>query len=240
MKKNIKNIIVLLLTLTFGFSFFKVFTAFAEPTIFSVTKFEAIDKTEKTIVNEANLTSGLVHNDVIFTDIGDYVKYEITIKNNTEDEYVINSITDDNASPYLEYTYDNLANYEMKAGEEKTFNYQIKYISLAPNVIISDQNINLKIVYQKQGEQEGSEIIVTPDDTNNNINNETKIVSNNPKTYDGLITYIILGSVSLIGLTIIISKKYLFRVLGITGLLTIIGLPLSAKAEEGSFVITCF
>lgn len=240
MKKTIKYISIFLLTLVFGFSTFKVFTAFAEPPVFSVTKFEAIDKTEKTIVNEANLTSGLVHNDVIFTDIGDYVKYEITIKNNTEDDYVIKSITDDNASPYLEYTYDNLTNTEVKAGEEKTFNYQIKYISLAPSIIISDQNINIKITYQKQGEQEESETIVTPDDTNkpNETNKETKIVTNNPKTYDGLITYIILGSISLIGLTIIISKKYLFRVLGITGLLTIIGLPLSVKAEEGSFVIT--
>ncbi len=235
MKKIIKLLFLFILTLVLGFSTFKIFTALAEPPVFSVIKFEVVDKTNKSIINEANLTSGLIHNDVIFTDIGDYVKYKITIRNNTEDDYVIKSITDDNVSPYLEYTYDDLTDVEVKAGEEKTFNYQIKYISLAPNIIISDQNINLKLTYNKVGDNTNNEVIVNPD---SGSNTNTQEVSSNPKTYDGLITYIILGSISLIGLTIIISKKYLFRTLVVTGLVTIIGLPLSAKAEEGIFIIT--
>ena len=233
MKKLNRNLLRVVFSLVLVISIFGIYNVFAGTDIFNITKAEVVDKTNKTIVNKANLTSGIIDNDVIFTDLNDYVKYAITIKNITDDNYKILSISDDNNSPYLEYTYDDLSNVTINSGEEKVINLQIKYVQLTSNLIISNTPFNIEITYEKEDGSQGSTVV---DPTNDEKNEE----SSTPKTYDGITIYVIFGTVSLIGLIITIAnKKDLSKTLAITGIFGLITLPFVAKAEiENSTLIS--
>ena len=234
MKKIMKETIRIVLALIFVFSTFGIITTFANQSDFSITNIVVKEISDKTIVNKANLSSEKIDNDIIFSSVGDYIKYNITIKNNTEETKIIKSISDDNSSPYLEYTYDDLKDVKVESNEEKTFELQIKYIQKTNNQIISDDDFNLTLTYDKYIENTNNNTTdnntnnnSTDNNTNNNtqnnstdnstntdntstsvINVSNKIV-NNPKTYDNILIYIVLGVISLGGLILTTKSKIL-------------------------------
>ena len=236
MKKLLKNISRIMFSLLLVVSIFGVGNVLADEVIFKITNIEVKEKSNGVRVNDVSISGGSLKNDIEFSEINDYIKYNITIKNSTSEDYIIKSMTDDNASLYLGYTYDDLSNVIVKAGEEKIFELQIKYIQATNNLTVSDQTVSLIITYEKNGIL-GTETITN--DANNGITNNTKTQSlTNPKTNDGITKYIILGIVSLVGLSLTtVSKKHLSRNLMVMGIFSVIAIPLGVKADTNKFLI---
>lgn len=229
MKKVLKNISRVLFSLLLIVSIFGTFDVLAEEVIFKITNISVKEKSDKVTVNDVSLSGGSIVNDIIFTEKDDYIKYNITIKNMTSDEYTIKSIIDDNTSPYLEYTYDDLCNVKVEAGKEKTFELQIKYIQETTNLTISDQIVSLTLIYEKLDGTIGTENITN--------DNNSKII--NPKTGDGITLYIIIGIVSLIGLTATtVSKKHLNKSLLSISIFSMVVIPCEIRADSELFKIT--
>ena len=245
MKKVLKNISRVLFSLLLIFSIFGTFNVLAEEVIFKITKIEVKEKSDKVTVNDVSLSGGSINNDIVFTDKDDYIKYEITFKNTTDNKYKILSISDDNDSEYLDYTYDNLSNTELNGGDEKTFNLTITYKQETNNLTISDKAVSLTLTYEKDDGTTGTETITNDDNNATNDNNTTKTgevkgeqTITNPKTGDNVTTYIILGIVSLVGLAITtVSKKHLSKSLMTIALVSSIALPLGVKADSDKFNI---
>ena len=226
MKKTIKNISRVLFILLLIFSIFGTINVLAEEIIFKVTNISVKEKSDSVTVNNASLSNGQLNNDVEFKYKDDYIKYSITIKNNTNKDYTIKSISDDNTSTYLEYTYSDLNNVKVEAGKEKTFEMQIKYINQTNKLLVTDKAVNITLNYETEGGTTGTETI-----TNNN-----KIT--NPKTGDNISLYIILGLVSVTGLVITtVSKKRLSKSLMVIALTSTIILPLGVKADTNNLLI---
>lgn len=239
MKKVIKNISRVLFSLLLIVSIFGTFNVLAEEVIFKITNISVKEKSDKVTVNEVSLSGGSIVNDIVFTEKDDYITYNITIKNNTEDDYTIKSITDDNTSPYLKYTYDDSSNVKVESGKEKTFNMTVTYIQETTNLTISDQAVSLTLTYEKEDGTTGSETITDPDNnaTTGEVNEATENITN-PKTGDNITIYIILGLVSLTGLVITtVSKKHLKKSLMVIALVSVVAIPLGVKADSESFKI---
>ena len=238
MKKIIKNISRVLFSLLLIVSIFGAFNVLAEEVIFKITKIEVKEKSDLAKVNDVSLSGGSLINDIVFTDVNDYVKYDITIQNSSEDKYKILSITDDNDSPYLEYTYDDLSNVYINAGEEKTFNLTITYKQETSNITITDKAVSLILTYEKDDGTTGTETI-TNDDNNATTGEVKGVETTNPKTGDNVTTYIILGIISLVGLAITtVSKKHLSKVLSVIALASAVVIPLGVKADSNKFLIS--
>jgi hypothetical protein len=236
MKNIIKYVSSILFTVLLLFSVFKIVRVDAVDVPFKITNIEVKDKSSGVIINDVSINSGTITNDIVFSNKDDYIKYNVTFKNDSEKDYVIKSISDDNDSSNLEYTYDDLSNVKIEAGKEKTFELTLTYKLESSSVNISNKKVNLFLTYEDDegntftdslsNNGENDETITNPDDTNDETitnpnngqsnqnettkeDNKTNII-NVPKTGDNLTKYIILLIISVIGLGItLINKKRL-------------------------------
>ena len=242
MRKIIKNASRVIFSLLLIVSIFGAINVLAEEVIFQITKIEVKEKSDKVTVNDVSLSGGAITNDIVFTDKDDYITYNITIKNNTSDKYKIKSISDDNTSQYLKYTYDDLSNVELNAGDEKTFNMTITYIQETTDLTITDKAVSLTLTYEKEDGTTGTETITNPDNNATSNNSEVKGASEtitNPKTGDNITLYIILGLISVTGLVITsVSKKHLSKSLMVVAIASSVLLPLGVKADGDKYVIS--
>nr|MCR5787788.1 DUF285 domain-containing protein [Bacilli bacterium] len=145
-----------------------------------------------------------------------------------------------NSSEYLKYTYDDLSNVELNAGDEKTFNLTITYIKESSNLTISDQAISLTLSYEKNDGTTVTETITNTDSTQKpDVIEEASIATtSNPKTNDNIGLYIVLGIVSVSGLVItFVSKKHLSKALMIVAVSSLVLIPLKANADSDKFEI---
>ena len=226
-----------LFVLVLLFCIFKSFTILADATIFQITKIEVKEKSEGVVVNDVSLSNGSLNNDIIFSAKDDFVKYNVTIKNNTSSDYTIKTITDNNESSYLEYTYDNLANTKVEGKSELTFELQIKYVNEASGLYISNEPVSLTLTYEKDDGTTSSETITDNTTPASDLSEETDI--KNPNTGDNLNLYIIIGLISLAGLGFtFVNKKLYFKTLMLVSLFSILAIPFGAKADSEKFVIT--
>lgn len=232
MKKNIKNISKIFFVTIFLFSIFKVINVLAEDVDFKVTKVEIKEKSEGVKVNKFSYDGGEVTNNIIFTNKDDYIKYNITIKNTSDNEYIIKSVTDNNDSKYLEYKYSDLLNAKLSKGEEKTFELIILYKNESNSINISTHKVKLSLTYKDKNDI-GEETIIL----NNNIQNNSS--SKSPKTGDNIYFYFALEIISTIGLGLtIMNKKRISKAVMFLGIITLTIIPFAVKAESGNLIIT--
>lgn len=227
MKKLIKQSSKLLCFVLLIISIFGIVNVLAEENIFKITNISVKEKSNGVNVKDVSLSDGVINNNISFDNKDEYIKYDITLKNNTNSKYKILSISDDNDSEYLDYTYDDLSNIELNSGEEKTFNLTITYIKETSEITISDKDYNIVLSYEKEDGTTGTETITVKG------NNK-----NNPTTGDNITIYIILGIISLFGLTItIVKRKNITKSIMILVLTSSIILPLGVKADSNKFFI---
>jgi len=242
MRKLIKNISRILFLILLVFSLFRMLNVTAEELIFKITNIEVKEKSERVIVNDVSLTDGSIKNDILFDAKNDYITYNITIKNNSSDKYKIKSISDNNTSEYLKYSYDNLTGTVVEPGNETTFNMTITYVQESNDLTISDKAVTLTLLYEKEDGTTTTETITNQDNisssNSNQANNANNKVLNNPKTGDNIAFYIILSVVSFFGLLITsVSKKYLYKSLNIAAIVSLVLIPLRVKAANNKFQI---
>ena len=87
------------------------------------------DQSDNVIINKRALPNGLnIDVDIRFKNVGDYAKYKVKVKNNTNKDYQIDDQTRFGDSDYIKYEFSfDDKNNEIKAGQEKTMYVKISY-----------------------------------------------------------------------------------------------------------------
>ena len=236
MKNRMRIFSKFLFGLLLIFSLFSTINVLAEEVIFQITNISVKEKSSGVTVNDVSISNGRLNNDIVFTDVDDYIKYNVTIKNTSSDVYTIKSISDDNTSEFLKYSFDDLSDVKVEAGSEKTFELQIKYIQETTDKTITDQAVSLTLTYEKADGTTGTETITN--DSNNGTNSGSNSIAN-PKTGDNITIYILLGIISLIGLTVTtVNRKHLNKSLMSILVLSMVILPFGVRADSDSFIIS--
>ena len=177
-----------------------------------ITNIEILEKSDNVKSNIKNLSDL----NTIFFSKDDYVKYNITIKNNTNNTMKIDEIKDKLNSNIIntEYEYDKK---ELKSNEEYTFTLTIK--------CIKDINEEKLVI------NEPLSIIINYD------NGKQITINENPDTKDNIINYFILFVISAISLVIIITKKGKTQLLGLMLVISLIPITSNAISTKKEIII---
>ena len=212
MSRFIKKILMLFLLV---FTLFST-NVFAKEIDIKVNDARIVSKSSTSEVETPTIDGNNINTNVTFNEQDDFVVYEVTIKNNDDEAWKINSVEDN-------YTKDNLKiDYEydkelIKKGETSkvkiTITYKKKLVN-TESINISDLKISLNLISES--------------------GNANTIVITNPNTKDGILKYLVLLIVAVTGLIFIKTKK-IYKGLKVGNLLIltlILMSPFMILAEE--------
>ena len=154
--------------------------------IVEISNVSISDKTN-TMVAKVDGYNGLTLNTKeLFYEVGEYVTYNITIKNNTGNSLSVDKISDSISNEYVETSYD-YDKKEIKSDEEYSFNITLKY---KKEITDNSKEFNLPI-----------NIII------NYTNGSSTSILVNPDTKDNVLIYFIIFVLSAISLILFKTKK---------------------------------
>ncbi len=140
MKKITKLAMALIVALT---SLWGVNSALAADAKFSIINSSVQEKSDYVVASIES--SGLtVTNHVVFHYVGDYVIFNLIVKNNSLYTREIVSITDDNSSSDISYSYEDHVGEKITAGS--SFSLQIKMTCLNASDMASSRDINNRVI----------------------------------------------------------------------------------------------
>ncbi len=97
-----------------------------------VTNVVVKEKSDDVVVGDSVINGVNVKFDIKFKNVNDYVKYEITIKNDDTEDYELANGSDTSASEYVTYTFDAGNNTIIEAGTEVKLYVTAKYTKEVP------------------------------------------------------------------------------------------------------------
>ena len=211
MKNVFKNLILVVLFVML--SVLGLIRVNAESKDIEVIDIRIKDKSGTIIVEDPTIIDGNISSGIKFNEVGDFVNYEITLKNNEPEKYKISSITDNNDNERLgiEYIYgeDFIAE-----GETTKITIKLIYKSKLINNNLSLNNLEIKLNFE---DEFGSNSQITL----------------NPKTSDNILEYVLLGIVSGLGLFFVITKKRIkgFKIGNLLLIISILIIPFTVLAN---------
>ena len=126
---------------------------------FRITDVSITAKSSEVDANVSGFEDTKIISGVTFYHLDDSVTYQITLNNSDIESHTINSITDDNASPYLTYNYSTHAGEEIAAGADLVLEVEVVYSTEVSEVTARAQNLNIKFSINYETEDE----IAVPD-----------------------------------------------------------------------------
>ena len=226
MKKTFKTSKLRLLAIPFAIlfivSFFMCINALADTNTFTISNAEIIQRSTTASGDIENVTSKEVENNVVFHTLGDYVIYNINIKNNLSKEVTIISISDDNSNSYVAYEYDSHANEVITPNNSFDFKVKATYQTELTDVSNRSQSntVRFTIKYEVDGSIEEDTIDI------------------NPKTHDGIGLNIIILIMSASGLiACIVFDKKINKTLKVIAILVLSLVPTIISAETYTYDI---
>ena len=183
-KITIKRISIILLAIVCLFSSFKVM---AQNPAFYITDVKVSDKTDTAIINDMDFEKLSISSDISFHALDDYITYEIAIKNNTDQDYTLKSVSTTSDNDFITYSCDNCNNIKAPKNSEIRIFLTARYITQLEDM-------------QKRSQNTEFELQLKITDTDGNIVN--------PNTGDDIDIYIFLAFISFVSLIILtISSK---------------------------------
>ena len=205
-----KRLLQIIFVTIMCFSLFSCFTVKADESKLTLENIRVGEKSTAVGINKLKLVNTDVTNDMFFNKVGDYITYNVVIRNTSDKDFIIKEINDDNENEYIKYDYLNYQDKVVAAGSEATVNVKATYSKKSSNKVISASAVNFNVLY------------------------ESYSGNHNANTVDKIIIYISLFMLSVLGfiLTFSFNKKhmatYLIIVLGIGVLL-----PYGVRAKSG-------
>ena len=121
MKKRFYLLLIILV------SVFTVYNVNAAGEGVVLTGIEEVEKSPNVVVSgEASVAGTTVNSNVNFYDVGDYIKYKLTLKNTDDVNYYIDGITDNNQVSNVNYDYE-VNDPLLEAGQENTVYLRVSY-----------------------------------------------------------------------------------------------------------------
>ncbi len=183
------------------------------------------------LTGQSSATSGSIsspndsqlESNVVFHHLNDFATYSITLKNTDSKAHTIDSITDNNESEYIAYSYDSHEGETIEAGADFELIVTVSYANAVMNMSerTQDSTVNIFIRYDS--------------------NEEPDVIPIIPNTLDGIPGYFIIALVSALGLAICIiaknkSHKKLAKV-SVMAIVAVLGIALAASAGAASTAI---
>ena len=212
MSKNIKRTTILLLFLISIFSLFKAINVLAGEKVIKLTDAQVTDKSSTTQALIESFSDEVVNSKTTFYKLDDYVVYKLTIKNTSNKDYTLVSVSDNNQDANLSYEYTYDANSNFAANSTKDITLKISYKSELTDISKRDQDNDVRITISLNNEDGDSE--------------EEIII--NPQTNDSIMLYVILFAASTGILIFLIVKNRKTKAIVITLVATI---PFITKAS---------
>lgn len=196
-------------------------------------KIQSAELTELSATAEGTISSYddlNINSNVTFHKLNDYAKYTITLKNNDSVEHVIESITDDNANPYVTYDYDQHANEHISAGENLVFVVTAKFTTAVTNINQRAQANNVKFFIHFTDIDE--EVILVPN---------TGVSSNVGNIIRGSVITLIISAVGLtiIGVIVLKKNKKACKYI-VAGIIAVLAIVATATAKAATVEISSF
>ena len=167
----------------------------------SIKNFTMLEKSAN-VESSIESFNGLdINADISFNELNDYVKYELVLKNNSDVDYTIASVSDDNQNGHITISYE-VSDNEFKAGKEVSVYLTMKYTSL--------------IGTTREAVADALSISLNYD------NGEESSVNINPSTGDNIVRYFVTFGVSVLALVFIFfgaRKRKLLKALVIVAIL---------------------
>lgn len=184
MEKRLKITCLLLFSI---FIFFVYGNVYARDLDVSIENVKIVDKNSGVDVSNTNFSNDSFTSDIKFSNVNDYVVFEVELKNNSSDNYKIIGVTDNNELSNVEITYD----YEEELNASETNKFKLK-------VLYKDKLVNRDSVTL-------NDLIITLNLMNDN-GDTTQYKINNPATGDGILHYLVLLIIFITGLYFVIRK----------------------------------
>ena len=197
---------IFLITFVIGLllSVFNIGKVLAAEPLFKLSNATIIDKSSGVEAAIENYSNNELITNTTFHEIGDYVKYNLTIQNSSNSKYKLVLVNDNNSSDNVTYEY------EYDKDEE-----------VAPK---SDVDVVLKITYDngvtdinKRIQDKDVKITFTLVDEEGNVVPADVII--NPETGDNLWLYIIIAFISLTGILLLAFSKKVAKLFALVMLL---------------------
>ena len=212
MSKFVKRFLMFFLLI---FTLFST-NVFAKEVDIKVIDAKVVSKSNTAEVETPTIDGNNINTNVTFNEQDDFVVYEVTIKNNDDEAWKINSVEDNYTKDNLkiDYEYDKDLIEKGKTSKVKvTITYKKKLVN-TESINIDDLKISLNLI--------------------NESGNANTIVITNPNTKDGILKYLVLLIVAVTGLIFIKTKK-IYKGLKVGNLLIltlILMSPFMILAEE--------
>ena len=140
-----KKIGLIVFLMMFVVSVFSIDTALAAGKVFSLTKAEVKEKSSTTSVDKFSYKDETITSNVSFHKVGDYLTYNLVIKNVTDKTYTISEITDNNKSSNVVYEYNKNKGTKVKKGESITLLVKALYKKGESDVSKRVKNLSVKL-----------------------------------------------------------------------------------------------
>ena len=212
--KKFFSFIILLFTIFVGLDVVK-----ADGNI-EITDVSLIDKSNDTIFNVSSFEGLNLNINATIYNVNDFFKYKITLKNNTDENLVIEDITDNNEIEFINNSY-SFSQSDFKVGESVEVVVTTKYVKEITRYKENYNNNLIIIINYTNGESttivnDNNQVTDNSDklndsddlklDKKDSLNN-----SNNPKTLDDVFNYIIIFTICLVLLIILVVKNKKIR-----------------------------
>ena len=111
---------------------------------------EGVDVSEKSTsvgIEKLDLSNNDVDNTMFFNKVGDFINYEVTVKNNSEEDVTIKEIVDDNTSENIKYEYPDSSGKVIAAGATDSFHIKAIYVKAASSNNLTNNPVNFAVHY---------------------------------------------------------------------------------------------
>ncbi|MBQ3407738.1 MAG: InlB B-repeat-containing protein [Clostridia bacterium] len=226
-KPKNKKLLIVILLLTFVFSIIKTGISLADDEKYAITEAEVIAKSEDVAINDFRFEKCRIASNVTFHRVGDSVRFRISVKNKSNKNYKVKSISCEQDNEYVKVTFEDCAGKQFKANDILTFEMVETYQNEIEEIAYRQQGFDVNLQFELEEEEEIIDDIIPEDNNSPNetvpedsnviseevlepeevikATNKNKIVS--VKTGDNVITYIAVSIVSLALLFVVVTKK---------------------------------
>ncbi len=217
-KRVFKKLFLVLMIISLLLSIFNVGKILAAEPTFKLSNVKIEDKSSGVETYIESYTDNKLVTDTTFHKLDDYVKYKLTIENTSDTKYKLVLVDDNNSNDNLTYEYDYNKDEEILPSNSVDVILTITYKD-------GIQEIN-----QRTQDQEVKISFIVEDEEGNTYEEE---ITNNPKTSDNILIYIISAIVSLLVILAIVFRKKISKLF----VLLVLIIPMITYAVTPSLII---
>ncbi len=119
----------------------------AEGNYLSLEGVNVSEKSTSVGIEKLDSSNNEVENTMFFNKVGDFINYEVTVKNNSEEDVTIKEIVDDNTSENIKYEYPDSSGKVIAAGTTDSFHIKAVYVKAASSNNLTNNPVNFAVHY---------------------------------------------------------------------------------------------